>query len=587
MRTLARISHKRRIAQVLAQVRPQRTCASLVHILEKNPDFIKPDGPVCLVILDGVGLGDESAPDNAWAQANTPFIDKMFFESEITGKVAAHGKAVGMPSDEDMGNSEVGHNALGAGRVFDQGAKLVQNAMDDGSFKGDTWSWLMDGCAGDNDGTLHLIGLWSDGNVHSNVGHAYTMVETALAEGCTSVRLHILLDGRDVGETSALEYIQPLVDRCAEWSKQGADVRVASGGGRMNVTMDRYNANWPVVERGWLAHVHGEAPHKFECVVDAVTTLRGEGKSKVIDQYLPPFVLTDSEGEAVGTIKDGDSVCFFNYRGDRAIEITKAFELDEFEYFDRGRVPKVRYAGIMQYDGDDNLPSKFIVPPPLIDRTVGELIAKAGLKQFAISETQKFGHVTYFFNGNKSGKFAEDLEHYVEVPSYTEPENERPWMRAAEITDVALLQLDEFKPDFVRLNYANGDMVGHTGNMRSAIMAMEAVDLCLERLVDGIVKRGGVAIITADHGNADEMASRGKKGELTEGDSPEGFKPMTSHTLAPVPVAVVGEPSSSIFEWDESVEKPGLANLTATCLNLLGFNAPSFYVPSVLKLKSK
>lgn len=355
----------------------------------------------------------------------------------------------------------------------------------------------------------------------------------------------------------------------------------------MNVTMDRYNANWSIVERGWNAHVLGEAPHTFSSASEAVATLRGSGADKVIDQFLPPFVISE-DGVPVGSIEDGDSVAFFNFRGDRSLEITKAFEFEEekFPYFDRKRVPNVRYAGMMQYDGDDSLPTRYIVPPPDIDNTVGEYLAANGLKQLAISETQKFGHVTFFFNGNRSGKFDDKLEHYVEVPSYTEPEDERPWMRAAEITDLALQNMDDFRPDFVRLNYANGDMVGHTGKLRSAIMAMEAVDLCLERLVKGIQKRGGVAVVTADHGNADEMGERDKKGVLKEGDSPEGLKPLTSHTLALVPVAVVGAGVDDRYEWDHSVSQPGLANLSATCINLLGLEEPSIYEPAVIKPRS-
>ena len=245
----------------------------------------------------------------------------------------------------------------------------------------------------------------------------------------------------------------------------------------------------------------------------------------------------------------------------------------------------MRYAGMMQYDGDDKLPTEYIVPPPCIDNTVGEYLAANGLKQLAISETQKFGHVTFFFNGNKSGKFNDALEQYVEIPSYTEPENERPWMRAAEITDVCLKELDEFKPDFVRLNYANGDMVGHTGNMRATVMAMEAVDLSCERLINGIIKRGGIAVVTADHGNADEMGEREKSGALKKGNSPEGLKPLTSHTLALVPVAVVGAGVDDRYEWDSGVDKPGLANISATCMNLLGLEAPDLYDPAVIKTK--
>ena len=408
--------------------------------------------------------------------------------------------------------------------------------------------------------------------MHAHVDHAYALMDEAAAQGAKKIRLHLLLDGRDVSETSALEYLAPLEAKCVEMAAAGIDMKVASGGGRMNVTMDRYNANWEIVERGWKAHVLGEAPHTFSSASEAVQALRGEGKEQIIDQFLPPFVITGDDGAACGTIEDGDSVTFFNFRGDRALELTKAFEFggDDFPYFDRQRVPEVRYAGMMQYDGDDNLPTRYVVPPPIIDNTVGEYLAANGLKQLAISETQKFGHVTFFFNGNRSGKFNDALEQYVEVPSYKEPENERPWMRAAEITDLCLKELDSFKPDFVRLNYANGDMVGHTGDLRATKMAMEAVDMSAERLIKGIIARGGIAVVTADHGNADEMGERDKSGKLKEGDSDFGFKPLTSHTLSLVPVAVVGAGVDDRYEWDSSVSKPGLANISATCINLLG-----------------
>ena len=324
--------------------------------------------------------------------------------------------------------------------------------------------------------------------------------------------------------------------KCAEMQAAGIDMKVASGGGRMNVTMDRYDANWEIVQRGWNAHVLGEAPHSFTSALEAVETLRNADGNTVIDQFLPPFVIVDENGPT-GPIEDGDSVAFFNFRGDRALELTKAFEYgeDNFPHFDRVRVPDVRYAGMMQYDGDDMLPTEYIVPPPAIDKTVGEFLAKNGLKQLAISETQKFGHVTFFFNGNRSEKFDKELEKWIEIPSYKQPENERPWMKAAEITDACLEELDEFKPDFVRLNFANGDMVGHTGDMRATVMAMEAVDLSAERLIKGVIARGGIAVVTADHGNSDEMAERDKSGKLKEGPGEYGFKPLTSHTLAPGP----------------------------------------------------
>ncbi|PKN58329.1 MAG: 2,3-bisphosphoglycerate-independent phosphoglycerate mutase [Deltaproteobacteria bacterium HGW-Deltaproteobacteria-14] len=546
--------------------------------LAPAPGFSRPKGPVVLVVMDGVGIAPRDE-GNAWHLARTPFLDELM-RAPVHGALAAHGTAVGMPSDADMGNSEVGHNALGAGRVFDQGAKLVQNAVDDGSLvAGAAWGEVIAPCL--TGGTLHLIGLWSDGNVHSNIQHVYALIDDAVAKGVHRIRLHPLLDGRDVPETSALDYVLPLEARFAELAARGVDVAVGSGGGRMITTMDRYEADWAIVERGWNAHVHGQG-RGFPSASAAIGALREE-KPGLVDQYLPPFVVVDADGAPVGRIEDGDAVVFFNFRGDRAIEITRAFEAPEGDFapFERGRVPRVTFAGMMQYDGDLQLPARFLVTPPAIDRTLGEYLAKNGLRQLALSETQKFGHVTYFFNGNNSEPFDEALERYVEVPSDKVDFSERPWMKAAELTDRAIAELDAFHPDFVRINYPNGDMVGHTGQLLPAIISMEALDLCLARLVPAVLERGGVCVITADHGNCEQMFQRDKKGGfLAKTDGP-GFQPLTSHTLNPVPCVIVGGGAGERFVWRD-VPSPGISNLAATCLNLLGLEAPSDYRPSVI-----
>ena len=548
--------------------------------LPPHPVFRRPRGPVCLVVMDGVGLGPADEI-NAWHLARTPFLDRAMVGPTV-GSLRAHGTAVGMPSDGDMGNSEVGHNAMGAGRVIDQGAKLVQGAIATGAvFEGETWQWLLEPVRAG--ATLHLIGLWSDGNVHSHVEHAYALLEQAAAGGARRIRFHLLLDGRDVGETSALEYLEPLERRLAAARDAGLDARVASGGGRMITTMDRYEADWSIVERGWNAHVHGQA-RQFPSAVAAVEALRSE-RPGIIDQNLPAFVVADADGP-VGPVREGDSVVLFNFRGDRAIEITRAFETPAgaaFPHFDRGPVPAVRYAGMMQYDGDLGLPSRYLVAPPAIERTLGEHLAHNGLRQLAASETQKFGHVTYFFNGNRSGAFDEASERYLEVPSDRVEFWERPWMKAAELTDALLGAVDDFSPDFVRVNFPNGDMVGHTGVLRSAVMAMEALDLSLGRLVGGVRARGGLCLLTADHGNCEQMAQRDKEtGAPKAGGSPEGFEAHTAHTLNPVPFALVGE-GAQRYRWDDSVPAPGIASLAATCANLLGLQAPEGYLPGVVR----
>jgi 2,3-bisphosphoglycerate-independent phosphoglycerate mutase len=542
-----------------------------VDALVSHPQFSAPEGPVVLVILDGVGLGplDEG---NAWHLARTPVLDNLM-TSAVRGSLKAHGPAVGLPGEDDLGNSEVGHNALGAGRIFDQGAKLVSQAIASRRlFEGEAWRGLVHGAP-----TLHLIGLWSDGNVHSHIEHAYALVEEALREGCR-VRLHLLLDGRDVPPTSALEYVEPLEEKIAAWRGRGHDVAVASGGGRMKVTMDRYEADWKMVELGWKTHVLGEG-RRFPSLSQAIVTLREETGAD--DQNLPAFVI--GEEAPNGPIRDGDSVIFFNFRGDRAIEISRAFDAPEgqFSPFERGLVPKVRYAGMMQYDGDLKIPRNYLVEPPAIDATLGEYLAATGKRQLAISETQKFGHVTYFFNGNNSEPFSRELERYVEIPSDTVDFSERPGMKAAEIVDRCLAEIDAFRPDFVRINLPNGDMVGHTGHLNAAILAMESVDLSLGRLLKGLEKRRATVIVLADHGNCEEMVERDKKTGALKRDKQGRFVPRTSHTTNPVPCVIVGPRAGRGYVW-AGPSDAGLANVAATCLLLLGLRPPADYQPPLI-----
>lgn len=541
--------------------------------LERSTRFPQPAGPVVFVVMDGVGVGPED-DGNAVQLARTPHLDKLRDLGSYT-TVRAHGTSVGLPSDEDMGNSEVGHNALGGGRVFAQGAKLVNQAMESGAiFKSDTWKEALSFCSS---GALHFIGLLSDGNVHSHIGHLEKMVTKASESGIKKVFVHVLLDGRDVGERTAFEYLDRLEAFLQPFDGQdGCTYRIASGGGRMIVTMDRYEADWGMVELGWQTHVLGQG-ELFPSARDAVKTFR-ERKPGIIDQNLPPFVVgTDGP---VGSIKDGDSVLFYNFRGDRAIEISRAFDDENFDKFDRGAKPSVFYAGMMEYDGDEHIPNKYLVNPPDISRPMSEYLAKSGVRQWACSETQKFGHVTYFWNGNKSGKFDETLETYVEIPSGTLPFEERPWMKAAEITDATIDVIKSGEYPFIRLNYANGDMVGHTGIRDAAILAVEAVDISVGRLMEAVKDANGVLLVTADHGNADEMYMKDKKGQVKT--NPDGSpQAKTSHTLQPVPVYLY-DPSHNLQLVTR--EEAGLTNLTATALELLGFNPPDDYDASILSL---
>jgi len=537
-------------------------------MLQKFPGFAGVPGPVVVIVMDGYGLPKFDA-GSAIAAAHKPTLDRLFAEFPHIS-LRAHGTAVGMPSDDDMGNSEVGHNAIGAGQVYSQGAALVANAIADGSiWQGQAWQQVVAGAKAGR-GVIHFIGLFSDGNVHSHIDHLQAMVIQAKREGVKTVRIHVLLDGRDVPETSALDYVVPFEAFLAELSSDGFDARIASGGGRQNITMDRYDANWPMVEKGWKTHVLGQGP-QFANATEAVHGLRASHPG-TIDQDLPEFVIADN-GQPIGTVEDGDSVVFYNFRGDRAIEITRAFVEPDFSRFDRVRTPQVTFAGMLQYDGDLQLPKRFLVTPPAIRDTSGEWFSKAGLSQFACSETQKFGHVTYFWNGNRSNKF--EGETWQEVPSDVVPFEQRPWMKSAEIADAMIAALQGGQYQLLRCNFANGDMVGHTGNFRAATMAVEAVDLALARLLPAIAAAGGVALITADHGNAEEMFELDKKTQQPVLNPDGSYKAKTAHTLDPVPL-ILFDPVTGGKLGLKQTASAGLSQIAATVANLWGWrNTPS------------
>ena len=542
--------------------------------LRPHSRFAGPDGPVVVVVLDGVGVGAGDEAD-AVRIATTPTLDRLW-SSPLARTLRAHGHAVGLPGDDDMGNSEVGHNALGAGRVFDQGALLVNRAIESGRlFEGAAWGEVMKrGAAG---GTVHFIGLLSDGNVHSHIDHLVALLRHAASRGARRLRVHPLLDGRDVPSTSALQYVDQLEVVLGALRDAGTDARIASGGGRMVITMDRYEADWGMVERGWQIHVRGEG-RRFETAREAIEVFRAENPG-VDDQNLPPFVIAEG-GEPIGQIRDGDAVVCFNFRGDRAIEISRALDDDDFPHFDRSPRPDVFYAGMMEYDGDTHVPSHYLVEPPDIDETMGERLAAIGVSQLALSETQKFGHVTYFWNGNRSGAFDPALETYVEIPSDRAPFEERPWMKAAEITDRLITELERGHR-VARVNFANGDMVGHTGAYDATVIAIEAIDLQLRRLVRAVDRLGGILLITADHGNADEMFQRDKKGRVIRSETGEPVV-KTSHTLSPVPFLIHDPRYRGDYRLAGGLQDAGIANVSATVLELRGFSPPSDWEPSLL-----
>lgn len=519
--------------------------------------------PVILVVMDGVGVR-ASDFGNAVNNAYKPTLDNLWENCPHT-EIKAHGVAVGLPSDSDMGNSEVGHNALGCGQIYSQGAKLVNESIESGDmFTTETWKALVDKCK--DNGKMHFLGLLSDGNVHSHINHLKALISRAKEDGVKEVRLHVLLDGRDVPETSALIYVDEIENYMAGLNDDSFHACIASGGGRMKITMDRYEANWAMVEEGWHTHVLGEG-RQFASAKEAIETYRAE--TGVVDQDLPAFVIA-KDGKPLGTIEDGDSVILFNFRGDRAQEISLAFDGDEsFDKFDRVRVPDVMYAGMLQYDADLNIPHHFLTYPPKIKYTLSEHLVKHGIRMYAISETQKYGHVTYFWNGNRSEKFDEDLETYEEVKSDVVPFEQRPWMKSAEITDKLVEAIKSGKYDFLRTNYPNGDMVGHTGNYEATVIGVESVDLQLARVKEAVDAVNGIMIVTADHGNADEMYEKPKK----EGAP---IKAKTSHTLSKVPFIVYGA-DVTMKEGDF-----GLSNVAAVVTDLLDLPADEHWNESII-----
>ena len=521
--------------------------------------------PVLLVVMDGVGFSKTGLGD-AVTLANTPTLDSLLANYPNVA-LKAHGSAVGLPSDDDMGNSEVGHNALGCGQVYSQGAKLVNESIESGKmYESTSWKEVVENAKAHNS-TVHFMGLLSDGNVHSNIAHLISMLKQVKAEGVAKARVHILLDGRDVPATSALVYVEQLEEALKELNDGSFDGAIASGGGRMKITMDRYQANWKMVEEGWKTHVLGEA-RMFASAAEAIETYRNEIPG-IIDQDLPAFVVAKNN-EPVGKIVNNDSVVLFNFRGDRAIEISMAFDQKEFDKFDRKVELDVVYAGLLQYDGDLKLPARFLVNPPEIHDTLTEVMVANNINEYAISETQKYGHVTYFWNGNRSDKVSEELETYVEIPSDKVSFDERPWMKSAEITDTLIEALKSHQYGFLRVNYPNGDMVGHTGSLPATICSMEALDIALTRLLKVAKEEGYIVLITADHGNADEMLEKNKKGQI---------QVRTAHSLNKVPFIIVDDDNKYEFVEGEF----GLANVAPTVVKIMGLKAPASWEKSMIK----
>jgi 2,3-bisphosphoglycerate-independent phosphoglycerate mutase len=543
-----------------------------LHI-NKHSSIPKAKGPVVLIIIDGVGIGARDEFD-AFYLARTPVLESLFETGEYR-TLLAHGTAVGLPTDGDLGGSEVGHNTMGAGRIIDQGPKLVDNAFADDSVFSGHWKNVISNIGAG--GALHLVGLLSDGGIHSNDRHMHQMIERARSEGVQRLYVHVLLDGRDVPDKTGHQYISALESVMAPYCEAGMDYRIVSVGGRMVSVMDRYNANWSVVETGWNAMVHGQGP-QFKTAIEGLAHYRHTIED-LSDQYVPAYLVVADNKPT--TINDGDGVILVNFRGDRAIELCAAFEgKNDFTAFNRGRVPDISFAGMMLYDGDLGIPAQYLVKPPRTSGCLSEYLAANGIRQFACAETQKYGHVTYFWNGNRSGMFDSELEEYVEILSDVCPFEQRPWMKSAETADALIDAINSNEYQFLRVNFAGGDMVGHSGLMEPTIVALESIDLSVGRVLKTIKEVKGCVILTADHGNAEDMVERDKTGQalLDEEGAP---RRRTAHSLNPVPFCILDYAQRG-FSMRDDLPSGGLANLAPTILELLGITVPREYTDSLI-----
>ena len=491
--------------------------------------------PLILMILDGFGIAPEKG--NAIKAANKPNIDKLFAENPVT-QIGASGMDVGLP-DGQMGNSEVGHTNMGAGRIVYQELTRITKTINEDKLKENEAIVNAMDKAIENGTALHLMGLLSSGGVHSHNTHLYGILELAKKKGLENVYVHAFLDGRDVPPSSAAEFMDELLDKMKEIGVG----KVATVSGRY-YAMDRDN-NWDRVEKTYAAMVYGEG-EKADCPVCAVKNSYDKG---VTDEFVVPVVV---EGGA--QVKPNDSIIFFNFRPDRAREITRTFVDPEFKGFERknGFFP-VNFVCMTQYDA--TMPNVDVAfKPQTLKNTLGEYVSNKGMTQLRIAETEKYAHVTFFFNGGVEKQYEREDRILVKSPAVATYDLQ-PEMSAYEVTDKLVPAIESGKYDMIILNYANCDMVGHTGVFEAAVKAVEAVDTCVGRVVEAIKKMGGVALITADHGNADKMVD-------ADGS------PFTAHTTNPVPFCVVG--------YDCQLREGGrLADIAPTMLQIMGLEQPA------------
>ena len=488
--------------------------------------------PTTLIIMDGFGLANAS-DDNAVSLAQTPVLDRLFREYANT-TLSASGLDVGLP-DGQMGNSEVGHTNIGGGRVVFQDLPRISRAIDDGSFfKNEAYHQAMDNCL-KNGSSLHLYGLLSDGGVHSHIQHLFALLQMAKDKELERVYVHCFLDGRDVSPTSGKGFVQELCDKCAE-----------IGVGKIATVMGRYYAmdrdkRWERVQMAYDAMVYGEGVHNAD-PVDAVARSYANG---VTDEFVEP-VVCDSEG----TIGDNDSVIFFNFRPDRAREITRAIVDPEFDGFQREFFPTT-YVCNTEYDA--SMPNVLVAWPRVaVKNGLGEYLSSMGMTQLRIAETEKYAHVTFFFNGGVEKQYPGEDRVLVPSPKVATYDLQ-PEMSAFEVCDKCVERIESGAYDVIILNFANCDMVGHTGVLEAAVKAVETVDTCVGKVVEATLKMGGIAMITADHGNAEDMKQ-------------EDGSPMTAHTTNPVPFILCGAGSE--------LRTGRLADIAPTILDVLGLACP-------------
>ena len=542
--------------------------------LKNLQQYFSGRGPLIHVVLDGWGVGaaDET---NAVNRANLPVMSRLIHGCPYT-QLWTHGKYVGLPNEKDMGGSEVGHMTMGAGMVMEQGPTLIQDLLQSGEFfENPVLSRIIQNCV-ERDTPLHLLGLLSNGNIHSHVDHTEAIIRHAFQSGIRRCYLHALLDGRDAGVQSALDFTEPFEKLFSELKGQrpGIDYAFASGGGREVITMDRDN-NWEKIETGWRIHVQGQSENQFPSIRDAIEHFRKQNP-EIIDQDIPGFVIIRN-GEAVGRIEDQHALIFTNFRGDRATQFSRAFLADEFPYFERYRCPEVLFAGMTQYDQDNQIPPDYLVGTPVVEEPFGKRILELGLKQFRLSETQKFAHVTFFYNGG----YREPLDplkenyHFIasdKIPSFAE----RPAMKASGISKKAVEFINSGEYQYGLINFANADMVDHTGDFQATVRAVEAVDSALDNIVRAIDAVNGLLVITADHGNADEMLISNQNGTL---------EISAKHSLNPVPFLIY----DPLYNGDYRLKPFGqeynnnLSNIAATNFLLLGQAVPDDLAPSLFE----